>query len=453
MTVQLSADERWKAIKENCWFAFGANMKDVIESQKWPVFAEADGIYLRDSEGKEYINGASGHCCVNLGHGNKKIIAAIEEQLETLEFTALGHNDTSIRLCQRIAEVTPGDLNRVYIGVTGSDANETALAIARAYFRKQGKFNSMIISHHQVYHGASTGTMGLTSTLHPAGALVAHGRELADTTHGICHVFPPLCDHCSYGLEYPSCDILCARVVENFVQAMGPDNVMAFMAAPMAITARGIFPPKEYWPIIREICDKHGILLIFDEVITGWGRTGELFGSTHYNVIPDIMTFGKGLSNGYIPTSATVVQDYIFDSLAGEILPYYGHTCSFHPVASACTLACIDFLMEQKLWENAAKVGTHIKTRLEAVAQESKILGSVRGAGLLIGLELVEDKKRKIPSPRLQQDFWNKCFEKGLFLHQNGIVPPLIITKDEADKVCDIAVEALKETEAAVSLQ
>ena len=155
MTIRLSEEQRWKAIEENCWFGLNTNMKDIIETKKWPTFIETDGIYLRDNQGKEYINGSSGHCCVSLGHGNKKIIAAIEEQLETAEFTPSGHNDTAIRLCQRIAEVTPGDLNRVYLGVIGSEANEVALAVARTYFRKQGKPNSMVISHSQLYHGAT----------------------------------------------------------------------------------------------------------------------------------------------------------------------------------------------------------------------------------------------------------------------------------------------------------
>ena len=225
---------------------------------------------------------------------------------------------------------------------------------------------------------------------------------------------------------------------------------MAFLAAPMAVTANGIIPPKEYWPIIRDICDKYGILLIFDEVITGWGRTGELFGSNYYNVIPDIITTGKGLSSTYVPISATIIRDYIFEALLGEPLPYYGHTCCFHPVAAACALACIDFVMEEKLWENAATVGAHIKKRLEKISQESRNLGSVRGAGLLIGLEFVEDKKTRVFSQHIRKVFWEKCFERGLFSDRDGIIPPLIITMEQADKLCDIVADALKEVESII---
>jgi adenosylmethionine-8-amino-7-oxononanoate aminotransferase len=308
----------------------------------------------------------------------------------------------------------------------------------------------MFITHYQVYHGATSGVTGLTSVLFPLGPKMMQGKELAETAHGVYHVLPPQCYHCGYGLEYPSCDILCARVVEKVIRSMGPDNVIAFIGAPMSTPTNTIIPPKEYWQIIREICNKYGILLILDEIITGWGRVGELFASNYYNVVPDIMTTAKGLSSAYMPISATVVRDYIFEALYGQALPYYGHTSCAHPVASACALAAIDFIMENKLWENSAKVGAHIMKRLTAVKDSSRIFGDVRGVGLLIGTELVEDKQTRIPSPRLQRAFWERCFEKGLFSDRDGIVPPLIITMAEADKICDIIAESIKEVEATV---
>ena len=455
MTVELSTDERWKAIEENCWFpGILGTMENILRTRHWPVFNEGHGVYLRDSEGKEYIDATSGFWCASLGHGNGKVIKAVEEQLKRIQYPPPGHCDVSVRLCQRIAEVTPGDLNRVYLGVTGSDANEAALAIARGYFRHQGKSNSMVISQWHAFHGVTLAAHALTSILAPAGPTMAHGRELADVGRGVYPIFGPYCYRCGYGLEYPSCDIRCAHTLDETIKTMGPNNVMAFLGAPVVATQGVIDPPDEYWPMIRQICDKYGILLILDEVITGWGRTGKLFACNHWDIIPDIMVTSKGLTSAYVPLSAVIVRDHVYQAFGGQIMPYFGNTHSFNAVGCACGLATIDVIMEERLWENAAKVGAHIKNRLKEICQRSEIVGAVSGRGLLLGLEIVDDKASKVASPRAAEIIQRKCEENGVYIHGlSGIAPPLIITMDEADRLCDVLSEAIRETGATKGLK
>lgn len=188
------------------------------------------------------------------------------------------------------------------------------------------------------------------------------------------------------------------------------------MGEPVLGTGGGIAPPDEYWPIIRQICDKHGILLILDEVVTGWGRTGKLFACNHWNVIPDIMVTAKGLGSAYLPIAAVIIREHVYRPFKGQTKMYYGgHTHSYYPAGAACGLAAIDVVMKERLWENAAKVGAHIKNRLERICQKSEIVGIVHGIGLMLGLEIVEDKASKVASPDATSIIHRKCEEKGLW--------------------------------------
>jgi len=444
MTIELGVDERLKVVEENTWVG-----EYVKRTKKWQVFNEGHGIYLRDDEGKDYIDAHSGEFCTMLGHGNKKVIKAVQEQLERVQFSEILRCDVSLRVCQRIAELTPADLNRVYLGVSGSDANEAALSVARSYFRNQGKDNSMIISRWHAYHGMSSGAAALTHT-----EKRLHGRDLATANHGVYHMFAPYCYRCGYGLEYPSCGTRCAQALDNVIQSMGPENVVAFMGEPVFGAGGSMVPSEEYWPMIRQICDKYGILLILDEVITGWGKTGKLFACEHWDIIPDIMVCGKGISSAYLPVSAVISREHVYSTLKGR-WPYYGHTHSYYPAGAACALATIDVIMEERLWENAAKVGAYMKNRLEEICRQSEIVGTVHGLGLLLGMEIVEDKATKVPWSRAAGIIRRSSREKGVLIQAVGatrhilsITPPMIITKDEADQVCDVLSEAIMETEA-----
>ncbi len=461
MVIELSVDERLKIVEENTWFADQAQ-KAKEEKKEWQTFNEGHGIYLRDTEGKEYIDAMSGQFCVSLGHGNKKVIKAAQEQMEMVQYTLALRTDASMRLCQRIAELTPGDLNRVYVGLSGADANEAVLSTVKSYFRIQGKSNSMVIARWLGYHGQTLGAVAVTAVMKNL-----HGRDLGSVNQGVYHIFPPYCYRCYYGLEYPSCGLRCAHAFEDVVNFMGPENVAAFMGEPIMSNAGAIVPPDEYWPIMREICDKYGILLVLDEVITGWGRTGKLFACEHWNVLPDIMVMSKAITGGYLPLSAVVVREHVYQAFAERKMhfPYMGHTQSFYPAGAACALATIDVITEERLPENAAKVGAHIKDRLEKICQQSEIVGTIHGTGLNLGVEIVEDKKSKVPSARAANIITRGCKDKGVLimalpLHGVGerhpananmltISPPLIITEDEADKLCDVLEEVIKKTEAA----
>jgi len=450
MVVKLSTEERWKAIEDNCVMP-GYPTQYILKRKHWPVYVEGHGIYLKDTEGRDYIDATSGFMCVTLGHGNKKVIEAIKEQLDKLQYTLSGHNDASIKLCQRVAEVTPGDLNHVLLTLHGSDANEAALSLARQYFKNRGKQNSIVVSQWHSYHGQTLDAVSMTGI---PGMKGTHGRDVASVNTGAYHIAAPYCYRCDYGLEYPSCGIQCAKALDVFARNVGPENIVAFFGEPVLGTCGSVSPPPEYYPMIRQICDEYGFLMIMDEVMTGWGRTGEVFACNHWNVVPDIMTTAKGITSAYLPLAATVCRDHVWDAFRGQAHPYMGHTHAMYPIGAAAALAAIDVLMEERLWENAAKVGAHLKGRLEKSAQQSEIVGAVHGLGLHLGLEIVEDKQSKKPGRRLAASIVAKCEEKGVLTMREEpglipIVPPLIITAEEADHLCDVFSEAIKEVEAA----
>ena len=453
MKESLNQERIWKIIEQNAWFDYPTTGQ-VLKHRDWPVFIESDGIYLRDVDGRQYMDGSSSAGCCSLGHGNRRVIEAIKEQLDRLQFATIGHSDIALLACERIAQVTPPGLNRVYLSVTGSDAVEASLAFARQYFRSQGKPNHIIITQWFSYHGSSQGSAGATGI---PSMKANRGRDIAHIDSGFYQVCPPYCYRCPYGLEYPQCDILCARIIDEAISYLGPENVAGFIGEPAFCAAGGITPPPEYWPIVRGICNRHQILLIFDEVITGWGRLGKLWASEFFNIPPDIMVLGKGITAAYVPLSAMVLHDRLCEPFLAETapLPVFVHSHSFYPLGCTAALANIEVIMEERLWENAAEVGTYLKSRLEDIARKSRVVGAVHGIGLLLGVEIIEDKQSKAPSPSLAEAINRKCAEKGLILLQMGghhnvlnVTPPLIITREQSDTLCDILGKAIIETEA-----
>jgi len=447
----LTNDRIWRIIEENAWFGSMGPRWYIRKHRDWPVYTSAEGIYIRDTEGKEYIDGSSGFFCCTLGHGNRRVIEAIKEQLDNLQFSPAGHSDVSLLACERIAEVGPAGAKRVALDVTGSDAVESSVVYAREYFRSQGQHNHIILSQWQSYHGASQGAAAATGI---ALVKLHRGRDVSDIESGFHHIPPPYCYRCTYGLKYPDCDVRCARIVSDIIEFLGPENVAGFMGEPVFGTTPGIAPPREYWPIVREICDRYNIILIFDEVITGWGRLGKMWASEFYNITPDITVTAKGVTGAYLPLSATILSDKVCEPFLadGTAHPWLLHTHSFNPPACAASLASIDVLMEGRLWENAAKVGAYIKSRLQDIADKSRIIGAIHGEGLLLGVEMVADKESKTPMSRLARKTELACAEKGLLLdimyNKLGVAPPLIITMEQADKLCDILEESIAEVEA-----
>ena len=455
MKKVLNPERVWEIMEKNVYTDLGPTSL-IAEQREWPVFVEGHGIYLRDIEGKEYIDGTGIAKCTPLGHGNRRVIEAIKEQLDKLQITLPMQSDVALLLSEKIAQLAPPGLNRVYLSVTGSHAVEASMILTRQYFKSQGKPNHIIITQWLSYHGASRGSMGATGI---AAVKSNRGRDISDVDSGVYHVLPPYCYRCPYDLEYPQCGIQCAKIIDEMIKHMGPDNVAGFMAEPILSTGGAITPPPEYWPIVREICDKHKILLIFDEIVTGWGRLGKLWASELFNITPDIILTGKGLTAGYMPLTAMILRDHIgeYFSVKDAQLPLIVRTHSSHPLGCAAALATIDVIMEERLWENAAQVGAHLKGRLEDIAQKSKIVGAVHGVGLALAVELVEDKRTKAPSPSLAAAINEKCREKGLNMllgmagahNQLYILPALIITKEQSDRLCDIFSESVEEVETA----
>ena len=446
MTSNQSRKDRvWEIIEKYSWIPF-TNMDKFIEDRDYLTIIKGEGIYLEDIDGNRYIDALGGIYCANLGYNNKEVVKAIKEQADTLPFVyyGTGVNEPMLNLCETLGKLSPGTLNRVRLELTGSDANKVAIKIARAYFREKSK--NTVISLWGSYHGNTLGTLGMT------------GQEYYKEFHhrNICNgnllLPPPNCYRCSYGLTYPHCNILCAKMLETVIQNHGISNVAAFIAEPI-LGASIIVPPDEYWTIIKETCQRYDVLLIMDEIVTGFGRTGKLFGCDHWKIEPDIMTLAKGLSSLYQPISAVIIQDYIFDKLMHEEDIRHSHTGILHPIGCAASLASINEIIKRDLAGNAKKIGNYLRQKLEETCKTSPYVGEIRGKGLHQGIELVKDKITKSRFSRETINEIEKKFrKKGIITKIKGymcdvifITPPLIITKDEIDIIINVILEVLNE--------
>ena len=413
------------------------------------VIARADGIRLWDVHGKEYLDGLAGIFTVNVGYNNPRMLAAIRKQLETLPFNPPMHgtNPRAVELANLLAEITPGDLDTVRLVSSGSEANEAAFKLARQYHRQTGnpgKFK--ILARYLSYHGAtglamSAGGVGYRKTLYEPAAV------------GFLHTYPPYCYRCPYEKAYPSCDVFCARTLRTMIEWEDPRSVAAIIVEPISNTGGIITPPPEYLKLLRQLCDEYNILLIFDEVITGFGRTGNLFAADTFDVVPDILCCGKGMSSGYAPLAAAVVRQPIAEVFWGKPGTEFahGHTYAGNPVASAAGLASIGEILERKLPENARKVGAHLVQRLEGL-RPLGIIGEIRGKGLMIGVELVRDPTTKTPFPpdvQIGVRIGKRALANGLLIrfdpHWIAFGPPLVVTDAEIDQMVAILEQSIRE--------
>jgi len=424
-------------------------MKGFIE--KPLVISKADGVWYEDVNGKRYLDGISGIFVVNVGHNNRRVIEAIQAQLAQLEFSPPLHstNPCAILLANKIAEITPGDLNTVKLVSSGSEATESAMKMARQYHRQTGHPQKYkVISRYWGFHGATLGALSATGT-------PSRKWMFEPVLQGFVHVWPPSCYRCPFGLTYPNCNIRCATIIEDTVKMEGSETVAAVILEPIGNTGGIITPPPEYLPIVRQICDRYNLLLIFDEIITGFGRTGQLFAAQTFNTIPDILCMGKGMASGYAPMAAIAIRDHVAAAFWGdeedEVEFADGHTYGGNPVACAASLACIAEIEERDLLRRARELGTQLRQRLEEV-QEMGIVGEVRGKGLLIGVEFVKDPltKEKFPAEmEFGLQVGQKALEKGLILRFDpdwiAFGPPLVTTDAELDQMMDIFTESVSE--------
>lgn len=413
------------------------------------ILVEGHGCLVKDIDGKEYIDGLAGLWLVNVGHGRKEIAEAMAAQAATLAYASSSQTTTipTIQLATLLAEITPGDLATVFFCSGGSEAVESAVKIARQYHYYQGEpKRSKIIGRRGSYHGATYGAMSVS------GMRQLYEPYHSPFMHGTLHVSPPYCYRCDYRHTYPACDVYCVDAIAQMIEFEGPQTVAAVIAEPVSASNGIVIPPPEYLPRLRQICDRYGVLLIVDEVINGFGRTGKMFASEHWNLVGDIMTMAKGLSSGYAPIAAAicrpkVVEPFAHDKRLSHLLTFGGHA-----VACAAALANIAIMQSEGMVDNAATMGAYLLEQLQHLRAHPTV-GDVRGIGLLAGVELVKNRtsKEKFATDGAEVKTLNALLlDKGLLTRATHIIslsPPLCITRAEVDRMVEIIDSSLTEWE------
>ncbi len=419
-----------------------------VQGQVNPIPVEkAEGVYFWDTDGKRYIDFSSQLMNTNIGHQHPKVIKAIQDQAAKLCFVHPG-NATEVRglLGKKLAEVTPGNLKKTFFTLGGAEANENAIKIAR-FFTGRNK----ILARYRSYHGATHGSIALTGDY----------RRLAvePAMPGAVHFLDPFCYRCPFGLKKESCQRQCITHVEEVIKYEGPDKVAAIIMEGVVGSNGLIVPPEDYWPRIREICNQYGILLISDEVMSGWGRTGKWFAVDNWGVVPDIITTAKGITSGYVPLGAVIVSEPIAKFFDDKYL-YAGLTYNGHALACAAAVATIEVYEEDHLIENAATLGKYLGEALEDIKSRHPSVGDVRYIGLFSTIELVSNRATKeIFTPPVMAEVGKVLRQNGLFtfIMANNmgsmlfVVPPLCITKEQLDEGLAIVEKALQVTDKAVA--
>ncbi|HKI30622.1 MAG TPA: aspartate aminotransferase family protein [Gemmataceae bacterium] len=418
----------------------------MAEWSKHPlVMARADGVHYWDVAGKRYLDALSGIYVVSVGHNNRRVIDAIRAQFDTLCFSPPMHgtNPLAVQLATLLAELAPGDLSAVKFQCGGSEVTEAALKLARQYHRltgRPGKYK--VLSRYLSWHGSTMGSLS-------ASGLKSRKTVNEPLAPGFLHVFPPTCYRCPFGKAYPDCGITCATIVNDVIEMEDPDTVAAVIVEPIGHTGGIIDPPPEYLPILREVCDRHNILLIFDEIITGAGRTGHLFAAETFGVTPDVLCTAKGIAGGYAPLSAMICRQPIADAFWGPVAenPGFveGHTFEGNPISCAAGLAVLREILENDLCANARKQGQRLREGFEQLARKHGVIGDIRGKGLFQGIEFVRDLKTKERFPA-EVSFGVKVGRRAL---ANGLLtrfdphwiafgPPLVSTAEDIDEMVAI---------------
>lgn len=415
------------------------------------IFERAEGVHYWDIDGKHYYDGISGIFVVAVGHANRRIIEAMTSQMERLCFAPPLHgtNTQAIEFCDLLARIAPGDLDTVKLLSSGSEATETAMKLCRQYWKQAGKPTKYkFISRYYGYHGATLGALAATGT-------PKRRTPFEPFPAGYIHIPTVHCYRCPYGQEYPECQVFCAEYLRQIIALEGPDTVAAVIVEPIGNTGGILVPPPEYLPALRHICDEFDVLLIFDEMITGMGRTGRMFAAETFGVTPDILCLGKGLSSGYAPLAATIWNDRIQQAFWGPeeagIEFGHGHTYAGNPVSATAGLAAVQEIIDRDLVSRARKMGVMLKARLESLGDRCGIFGQVRGKGLLWGVELVSDPATKAPFPaelRIGKRIGAEAQERGLIIRHDpdwfALAPPLIVTPGELDEMCAVLDDSIQ---------
>lgn len=413
------------------------------------IFASGRGATLTDAEGREYIDGMASLWNVNVGYGRTELADAAAAQMKALAFSsAYGGFGTkpAIELAAKLAELAPGELEVTYFASGGAEANDTAYKIARLYWKLRGEPERVnIISRIRDYHGL---TYGATS----ATGLANFWKGFEPLAPGFLHAPSP--DPYRYSGQ-GSAGAAYAKALEEVVLKAGPQTVAAVIAEPVQGAGGVIVPPTDYFPLVRQVCDRYGLLLIADEVITGFGRTGRWFALEHWNVQADLMIFAKGVTSGYLPLSGVMLTRSVHDTLKLVKGPFaHGFTYSGHPTACAVALRNLQILEEEKLVERAAEKGAYLQERLQEL-RSHEIVGDVRGLGLVAGIELVRDRGTKElfdGSRGAARRVWLAALEQGVIVRPLAgdvlaMSPPFVISNEQIDRMVSVLDKAIARVE------
>jgi adenosylmethionine-8-amino-7-oxononanoate aminotransferase len=411
-----------------------------------PVIQRSEGIYIWDEEGKEYIDACSGAMICNIGHSHPRVLEAVNRQAQSTFFAyrTQFENRPALNLAQALIQEMPDGLNRVFFVSGGSEAVESALKICRQHFWHTGQQGRHIfISRTPSYHGASLGALSMTSY-----------APLEIPFRPMFQAYPkipaPYCYRCPYHKTYPECGLECARALEKTILEQGPESVAAFVVEPIGGASTGaLVPPDDYFGVIQDICRKYKIMLILDEVMTGFGRTGAMFAMEHWDVQPDIVALSKGMGSGYIPLGGVVTRKEIVDPILAGGGFMHGFTSAGNPMACAVGLEVLSILKEEDLSANARERGQELLSGLRFLATRHPIIGQVRGKGLLTAIELVQDRDTRTPfAPQkgMNSLLTQEAAKQGLIIYPRRpiyglrgdhvlIAPPLIMSKEQVQEI------------------
>jgi len=432
---------------DHVWIHSG-NYVELAEQQGLHVFERGEGSLLYDARGDAWIDGIAGLWVVNAGHGRQEIAQAMADQAGKLAYVSASSYTSvpAVQLAEMLAQLTPGDLARVFFCSGGSEAVESAIKIAKQVQVLRGyPKRYKIIARRGSYHGMTWGAMSLTT-----GNRAQMERFFGPMMPGVYHVPSPNHYRNDFGVAGEEGDIMCAKWVEQEILFQGPETVAAVIGEPIS-SANGLhIPSPKYWQLLREICDRHGVLLIMDEVINGFGRTGTWFATEHFGVVPDIMTMAKGLSSGYAPIAAAIVRPSVYEAfMQGENTLSHLLTFGGQAVAAAAAIKNIEILDREALPQRSAEMGAYLLQALQQLADHHPTVGDARGLGLYCALELVKDKATKEKMER-DSDFVKQLnkeiADRRLLTRVWNIVhiaPPLVVTKDEIDRIVTILDESL----------
>lgn len=444
MTTQTSADiaDLSREQLEPFWMPFTANRQFKAHPR---LLVSAKGMHYRSHDGRTILDGVAGLWCVNAGHGRQQISEAVARQISTMEYAPpfqMGH-PTAFALADRLIEYTPAGLDHVFFTNSGSESVDTALKIAIAYHRVRGEgARQRLIGREKGYHGVGFGGMSV-------GGMVNNRKFFGSMLPGVDHLRHTLdLEHNAFSRGLPLWGEHLADELESLVQLHDASTIAAVIVEPVAGSAGVILPPVNYLQRLREICDRHGILLIFDEVITGFGRLGEPFGARYFDVKPDIITAAKGLTNGAVPMGAVFVRKDIYEAFMdapdNAIELFHGYTYSAHPVACAAGLAALEIYEQEGLFGRGRELGGYWEDAVHSLRDVPHVI-DLRNLGLIAGIEL-----EPIPGKPTARafDVFLKCFEKGLLIRTTGDVialsPPLIIEKSHIDELFGILGDVLR---------